>query len=270
MGSIFVSEDACAPLRRALEKTGHNVFNVLSSDIVPDAISSHPDIYMCRIKNILTIDDMIVTEPDIREMYIRQMQSDNDNFAESPIIPALRADDGRGHIVFEMGHIGYDYPEDAVYNAAATDRFFLHNISCTSPSLLDRARSAGLEIIPVRQGYTKCSCVTVGDRAVITADGGILRTLSAYNEEILKETGRREDTIDVLPVEQGHVKLPGFDYGFLGGASGCVEDVIYFNGDLSLHPDFEKIRIFIEERGYRIRYFPGEELTDIGSVIWLP
>ena len=198
------------------------------------------------------------------------MQSDNDSFAESPIIPALQADDDRGHIVFEMGHIGYEYPEDAVYNAAATERFFLHNTRCTSPSLLDRARNAGLEIISVRQGYTKCSCVTVGERALITADEGILRTLRAYNEDIMKETGRREDTIDILPVEQGHVKLEGYDYGFLGGASGCVEDVIYFNGDLSQHPDCEKILSFIEERGYRARYFPGEELTDIGSVIWLP
>ena len=52
---------------------------------------------------------MILTRPDIKEMYIRQMQSDNDSFAESPIIPALQADDDRGHIVFEMGHIGYEY-----------------------------------------------------------------------------------------------------------------------------------------------------------------
>ncbi len=270
MGSIFISENACAPLRRTLEETGNSVFTVCSSDVVYGAISSHPDIYMCKIKNVLTIDDMIVTEPDIRKIYQEEMQRENGSFTESPLIPALRTEDGRGHIVFEMGHIGSAYPEDVVYNAAVTERFFLHNTRFTSPQLLDRARDAGLEIISVRQGYTKCSCVTVGERSLITADEGIVHTLDAYNRNILEETGGAEDTIDVLRIEKGHVKLEDFEYGFLGGASGCVGDTVYFNGDLSQHPDCGKIVRFIEEHGYRVRYFPGEELTDIGSVIWLP
>ena len=77
-------------------------------------------------------------------------------------------------------------------------------------------------------------------------------------------------TIDVLLIEKGHVALDGFEYGFLGGASGCIENTVYFNGDLSKHPDFEKICRFIESQNCRVRYFEGEPLADIGSVIYLP
>ena len=275
MGSIFVSELACAPLRQALESTGHTVYTVKPSDVVYDAISSHPDIYMCRIKNVLVIDDAIQTEPNLREQYMDELEEKSEDFSETPIIPALRPDDTKGHIVFEMGGIGYEYPFDIAYNAAVTDRFFIHNTEWTSPSLLDRARDAGLDISSVRQGYTKCSCVVAGKRGLITADEGIYRTVSAYNEMVLEELDAEageasDDTLDVLLVEKGHVALEGFEYGFLGGASGCVENTVYFNGDLSEHPDFDRICRFIEAQGCRLEYFKGEPLTDIGSIIYLP
>lgn len=270
MGMIFLSEDACGPLRRALEETGHEVFTVRPSDVVGRAIAAHPDIYMCRIKNILTIDDSIVTEPDIRAIYIEELQERSESFAEKPIIPSVRTEGTEGRVAFEMGHLGPEYPEDAAYNAAAIGRFFIHNTRWTSPALLDRARAAGLDVVSVRQGYTKCSCVTVGERALITADEGILRTLRAYNEEVLQETGDAGETLDLLQIEGGHVRLEGYEYGFLGGASGCVENTVYFNGDLSAHPDCRRICDFIEGHGLHVRYFEGEPLTDIGSVIWLP
>ena len=49
-----------------------------------------------------------------------------------------------------------------------------------------------------------------------------------------------------------------------------MENTVYFNGDLSAHPDCRRICDFIEGHGLHVRYFEGEPLTDIGSVIWLP
>ena len=68
------SEKACAPLRTALEETGHTIYTVKSSDVVYDAISSHPDIYMCKINNVLVIDDSIVMEPDLRRVYMEELE----------------------------------------------------------------------------------------------------------------------------------------------------------------------------------------------------
>jgi len=84
---------------------------------------------------------------------------------------------------------------------------------------------------------------------------------------ILFANALKNTDVEVLTVREGHVLLPGFDTGFIGGASGRVGDEIIFNGDLSAHPDFEKIRDFIQCRGLKVRYFPGLPLTDIGSII---
>ena len=149
--------------------------------------------------------------------------------------------------------VGQKYPGDCIYNAASTGRFFIHNTNITDPELLDAAKAHQLDIIHVRQGYTKCSCVVVDENSIITSDAGIARAC--------------RNKMDCLLISPGHVILEGYDYGFLGGASGRLEDTIIFNGDLQAHPDREKIRSFITERGLKIKYFDSYPLTDIGSIL---
>jgi hypothetical protein len=94
----------------------------------------------------------------------------------------------------------------------------------------------------------------VDEDSIITYDRGIAKAAEAAG-------------INVLTVDPGHVELPGYDTGFIGGTSGRVGDEIIFNGDLSAHPDCQAIRQFIEERGLKVRYFSGYPLRDIGSII---
>ena len=148
-----------------------------------------------------------------------------------------------------------DYPGDARYNALCVGRYFIHNLKCTDPNLLRASLKHGLIPIDVRQGYAKCSAVAVDDKSVITSDIGIKMALSALGD------------IAVLSVVPGHVSLPGFPSGFLGGASGRIGNEIVFCGDLSLHPDGERIRDFIEARGLGVKDFKGQPLLDIGTII---
>ena len=147
--------------------------------------------------------------------------------------------------------IGSKYPENIIYNAACTGKYFIHNTKYTDAELLEFAES--LEIIDVPQGYTKCNTLIVDEYSIITSDAGIYN--SCYG------------ILDVLLIEKGHIKLQGFDYGFIGGASGRVGDTIIFNGNITQHPDYEKITAFIESRGLKIKYFTGYPLEDIGSII---
>jgi hypothetical protein len=73
--------------------------------------------------------------------------------------------------------------------------------------------------------------------------------------------------MDVLMITPGHILLPGYDTGFIGGASGRIGDTVIFNGDLSAHPDSDRIIRFIEDRGLKVRWFPEWPLKDIGSII---
>lgn len=146
------------------------------------------------------------------------------------------------------------YPDDIALNAACTGRYFIHNLKHTVPQLLSRAEQLGMILVNVRQGYAKCSTVIVDEDSVITYDRGIAKACEAAG-------------LDVLTVSPGHVLLPGYDTGFIGGASGRMGSTIVFNGDLTAHPDFSSIVSFIEERGLSVKWFDEWPLTDIGSII---
>ncbi|MBQ1825813.1 MAG: hypothetical protein II113_04265, partial [Firmicutes bacterium] len=104
------------------------------------------------------------------------------------------------------------YPGDIIYNACSTGKFFIHNLKYTAPELLGKVEELGLIRVNVSQGYAKCSTCVVGEDAIITYDRGIAKAADAAG-------------MDVLVIEPGHVDLPGYDTGFIGGASGLVRDM---------------------------------------------
>lgn len=282
---IFLSENACAPLTEALKEQGHEIYKVKATDVVYPAVSAHADIYMCLVGDTLLIDDMTETDPPVGRNYdmesggVIPSDSDDDDAGEYFFVPAITTPDGSRRIVFNMGGIGYEYPDDVPYNAVVTDKFLIHNTDLTSHEVLERARFAGLQIINVKQGYARCSCLPVGSKAFITADEGIARSLRAWNEAIRSEAASAaadgddaeaasllDDIVDILLIRQGYIHLEGFEYGFIGGTAGAVGKKIYFNGDLTEHPDSDIIVRFIEEHGYEPVWFADEPLTDIGSI----
>jgi hypothetical protein len=232
MNTVCLSENANIILKEALKSKGNRLIEVRKTDAVYDAVSSHADIYLCKVGNGL------VVAPEQLPLICGSLTASGAEF-----IPGSSC-------------LGDQYPMNVKYNAAQVGRRLIHNTDCTDPVILDKAKSSGLELIRVKQGYTKCSLVVVDEKSVITADMGLAAALQRYK-------------IDVLPISQGHVVLPGFSYGFLGGASGRVGDEILFNGNLSAHPDFEKIREFITLRGLRAVWFEEYPLEDVGSVIKL-
>ncbi len=147
-----------------------------------------------------------------------------------------------------------EYPGDIIYNGFSTGKYFIHDLKHTDEQLLKAVDELGLIPVNVKQGYACCSIVPVDEDSIITADRGIAKAAEAAG-------------IIVLTVEAGHVELPGYDTGFLGGCSGRVGDEIIFNGDLSAHPDFGAIKEFIGMRGLKLKYFEEYPLRDIGSII---
>jgi hypothetical protein len=155
----------------------------------------------------------------------------------------------------EPSHVGWEYPQNIAYNAVCIDKYFIHNLKYTQPEVLEKARQMGKILIDVPQGYTKCSTVVVNGSSLITADEGIARVLSDYKD------------IDVLKISPGYVELPGYNTGFLGGASGLVGDTMLFCGDLAAHPDYYDILSFILRRGINVKFFDSLPLLDVGSFI---
>jgi len=149
---------------------------------------------------------------------------------------------------------GCRYPENIKYNATQMGICLIHNMNHTDPAVLLKAEECGLELIDVKQGYTKCNLVVVNENSAITSDMGLA--------DSLKKRG-----LEILPISQGNVKLEGFPSGFCGGSSGRVGDEIVFNGERSAHPDFHAIKGFIQKRGLRALWFEEYPLEDVGSII---
>ncbi|MBO5934380.1 MAG: hypothetical protein J6Q94_02720 [Clostridia bacterium] len=147
-----------------------------------------------------------------------------------------------------------DYPGDVLLNCVCTGKHFICNPETVSTEIIAKMYKAGYNIINVKQGYTKCSVVPVNDNAIITDDE------SVYKECI-------KSGLDVLKISKGSVELPGFEYGFIGGATGkTAHDEIIFNGDITKHPDYKNIDLFLKKYNVRYVYFSGN-LEDIGSII---
>lgn len=230
MSIIFLSETANNKLKEYLRSKGHSLCEIKKTSAVYNAISSHPDIYICKLR-----DELVVSKDQLPNI-------------ENHLIKS-----GVKYMV-SASTLGYEYPENIKYNAVQIGRHFIHNTKYTDHILLSLAKSKGLNFIHVNQGYTKCNLVVIDDHSVITSDLGIAKSLKSNH-------------IEVLMVSNGHVSLPGFNYGFLGGASGRVGNEIIFNGDLPAHPDYPAIKNFILGCGIEIKYFEEYELGDMGSII---
>ena len=151
---------------------------------------------------------------------------------------------------------GEKYPLDVLFNACLIGNKLICNEKTVSKLILDAAVANGCEIISVSQGYTKCSVCVVSDKAIITADRGIAKAC-------------REREIDVLEISEGHISLPPYDFGFIGGASGSCGEKVYFCGSLDTHPDGDKIEEFCKKHKKSATSLGDGILQDVGSIFFI-
>jgi len=152
-----------------------------------------------------------------------------------------------------------EYPNDVGLNAAITGNNLICNVRHTNRIIIDHTiqTKKNINIIDVKQGYAKCSACIVDEHAIITSD------VSIYEKA-------KQNQIDALPVEKGHIDLDGYDYGFIGGCSGLIningKNKLLFTGNIKLHPDYEKIKRFCDNRGVEIISLSEKKLKDYGSL----
>jgi radical SAM superfamily enzyme len=230
MNIIFLSETANPAFIEYMKSRGAVVL-IPRDDRFDSRISSHADL-------VLSIaDDTLILDENASKSIFCQL-------------------DALG-VPYVVGNsrLASDYPEDIAYNAVVTEKSLIHRLAYTNSLLLQHSKNKGKRLISIRQGYTKCSTVIVSRESIITSDQGIYEAT--------------KDSMNVLLVQPGQVQLEGFDSGFLGGASGSIEDEVVFHGDLSKHPDFNRIQAFVEAAHKKLVYFKEFPLTDIGSVLVL-
>ena len=170
----------------------------------------------------------------------------------SCLIKAL-SDDYR--IFLTQKDISSKYPDNILLNTLLLDKYIIGKLEYTDRNLLEYAEKKGLLKINVKQGYTRCSCAVVNGDSIITEDESIANAL-------------KDTDVSVLKIQKGHVALQGADCGFIGGASGLIDDnTLFFTGDISEHPDYLKILDFCNERDVNVRYIKNKKINDIGKIL---
>ena len=151
---------------------------------------------------------------------------------------------------YDLGKI---YPNDVYYNITALkDYIFAYK---NQIEILKMNNPMSQKILKANQGYTKCNICVVDDNAIITSD------ISIYNEA-------KKNDIDVLLIKSGEIELDGFDYGFIGGATGKLsKNILALNGELKTHSDADNIKAFCKNYGVDIYELKKGDICDIGSIL---
>ena len=153
-------------------------------------------------------------------------------------------------------NINRKYPYNIALNACVIGKNLIGNLKYIDEKVINFCKYKGYNFINVKQGYTACSCLKIGDRALITADLSICKAL-------------KNTDIEVLLIEQGSINLKGANYGFIGGASGVYKDKIYFFGDLAAHKNYNEISKFILDHHFQIvNMIENKNLIDIGGALF--
>ena len=151
---------------------------------------------------------------------------------------------------------GTDYPKDVLFNACIVGKKLICNKKTVSKLILDAAAESKYDIINVPQGYTKCSVCVVSDNAIITEDKAIYKACSGAG-------------MDALLITPGHVFLPPYDHGFIGGASGLYGNNVYFCGSIDTHPDADRIIHFCSSHSKRAVSLSKSALVDVGTIFFI-
>lgn len=232
----IIDERMSEKCRISLENEGFRLIFLTANANLDVPISAHPDIFMFKHENYLVIEQN--TGKHLKKHLFE--------FCKNKYIITFGEP-------FNMNAV---YPDDCAYNFAVCGKNIIGNINCADKHIKGIIKSEGLNVIETKQGYAKCNICIVSDNAIITEDKGIAK--------VCKSTG-----IDVLLLETNSVKLNGYKYGFIGGASGKYKNKLYFCGSIEKHPEYLKIFNFCSKYGVTLVSLSDEDLYDYGSIIIL-
>ena len=237
MKTLIVDNRMRKEEKEKLNELGYGIIEISRSENVYEEISSHVDIFTCKIG------EKLIVEPSIYKEILQKVGNNHD---------------------IEQGKecVERKYPYDIKYNVCTIGEKAFHNFKFTDVKVKEELEEQGYEQINTTQGYTNCSIAVIGDNSAIVTDKGLYKILQKHN-------------IDVLYLEyEPDIKLltkNGYSNrnGFIGGAISKIGENVIIFGDLNKIDKEEKIRKFISSKRMKIIDFPELEVIDYGGIVLL-
>ena len=232
--TVIIGEKYCNILQNGIKSLGINALFMPDNPYVDPRLSGHADLSVLHLGG-----NRLLLAPYLKRSSFSQQLEDRGfdiRFAD-----------------IEQSAL---YPNDAQMNVCILGDKVIYNPKTVPDTIVKYLTiENGAIQISSRQGYSRCSVCVVNDNAIITADEGICRSAKAHG-------------VDVLKIRPGYIDLPGFDYGFIGGASFKLSDTkLAFTGGLDKHPDAERIIEFASLHNIDIVYITDKPTFDIGGAI---
>lgn len=215
--------------KQKLQNMGYEIIEIQTSPNVYTEISSHVDIFACKIEN------EIIVEP-----------TQNINNISNKIY-------GKDKVLSQ-------YPFDIKYNVCIIGNKAIHNLKYTDEILKKELFNKGFKLINTTQGYTNCSIAVIDNRSAIVTDKGLNKILQKNGIDTLYLSNELD--IKLLNGKQYSNKR-----GFIGGCISRINNKIIVFGELKKIDPENKIREFIKKRNLEIIEFCGLDVIDYGGLI---
>ncbi len=214
----------------ALLTLGYAAVRLPSFKGLSSPVASHPDMLCMKLRD----GSLLITE----EYYFSEK-----NFFDKLGVPVRTTEE----------KLVPEYPGDILFDALAVNGRVYGKKGFVSRYILRENEV----LVPVRQGYARCSVAMLSERCAVTSDRGLASVLS-------------EDGISVLLIRSGYIRLDGYNTGFIGGAGGRLRGGVYcFFGDLMGHPDGKAILVFAADNKISAVSLSDEPLSDYGGLVLL-
>ena len=221
--------------KQTLQRLGYELIEIKKSKKVYSEISSHVDIFACKVKN------KIIAEKHVYDILKNKLKK---------------------YIIIQGNSVIQNvYPKDINYNVCIDGNKAIHNFKYTDSQIVQELKKNNFELINVKQGYSNCSIAVIDENSIILNDKGL------YNS--LKDSGLNILFLDYMPDikllnEKGNYSEMN---GFIGGAIARIDDNIVVFGDLNKVDNKSYIRKFIEKKNLNIIDFSGLDVIDYGGII---
>lgn len=221
--------------KQTLQRLGYELIEIKKSTKIYSEISSHVDIFACKVKN------KIIAEKHVYDILKNKLKK---------------------YIIIQGNSVIQNvYPKDINYNVCIVGNKAIHNFKYTDSQIVQELKKNNFELINVKQGYSNCSIVVIDENSIILNDKGL------YNS--LKDSGLNILFLDYMPDikllnEKGNYSEMN---GFIGGAIARIDDNIVVFGDLNKVDNKSYIRKFIEKKNLNIIDFSGLDVIDYGGII---
>ncbi|HYE09331.1 MAG TPA: hypothetical protein VEF53_04035, partial [Patescibacteria group bacterium] len=194
----------------ALTKEGIEIIKTVPCKDLYDAIHGHPDIVVHPVG-----DNQLIIAPNVFDML-------------QPLLIKKGFALTKGET-----WLNRNYPENIAYNVLRIGSYAFHNTKYTDKAIKDEFEKNEIDLIHVKQGYTKCSACIVDENAIITSDIILAKTVEKFG-------------IESLLIKPGGIILQGLNYGFIGGSCGLLsKSTMAFTGNLDNIQDYYKIVDFL-------------------------